>query len=184
MLRKVYIRSIVSLGDSEPDLKGILTPIEARRLGRLLKRALWTSVKALEQAGCKEPDAIITSTDYGCLENSLEFLKGVCEEEGATMRPVHFMQSTHNTIGSLIGIRLKCHGYNTTYSHRGKSMESALLDAWMQISMGDIDTALVGWYDEAAGGISEDHALAMLLTSNPESAIREICPPFNLKEYA
>lgn len=184
MPRKVYIRSIVSPGEGEPDLKGILTPIEARRLGRLLKRALWTSVKALEQAGIDKPDAIITATDYGCLENSIEFLKGVCEEEGATMRPVHFMQSTHNTIGSLIGIRLKCHGYNTTYSHRGNSMESALLDAWMQISQGDIDTALVGWYDEAAGGISEEHSLALVLTSNPDSAIREICPPFNLEEYA
>ena len=184
MPRKVYIRSIVSLGESEPDLKGILTPIEARRLGRLLKRALWASVKALEQAAIKNPDAIITATDYGCLENSIEFLKGVCEEDGAMMRPVHFMQSTHNTIGSLIGIRLKCHGYNTTYSHRGNSMESALLDAWLQISQGNIDNALVGWYDESAGGISREHALAMVLTSNPDSAIQEIRPPFNIEEYA
>ena len=41
------------------------------------------------------------------------------------LKPSLFMQSTHNTIGSLIGIVLKCHGYNNTYSHEGISFESA-----------------------------------------------------------
>lgn len=58
------------------------------------------------------------------------------------------MQSTHNTISSLIAIILKCHGYNNTYSHKGISFESSLFDAWIQIKSGMIRNALVGAHDE------------------------------------
>ena len=109
------------------------------------------------------------------------------------MRPIHFMQSTHNTISSVIGVYLNCHGYNTTYSHRGSSLESALLDAWMQIRTGEIETALVGWFDEeeplyaeslrSFGITLEDRAVAMVLSANGTGAIREITPPFNSGDY-
>jgi len=172
-MRPVYIKSMVSLGAEDPDFKQILSPLESRRMGRLLKRAVWCSQKALDKAGIGKPDAVITATDYGCMENSEAFLSGVLELDGASMRPVHFMQSTHNTIGSLIAIRLGCHGYNATYSHLGRSLESALDDAVMQIGLGDIDTALVGWYDErteamdATGLPGQAHAVAIVLTCNP-----------------
>lgn len=181
---KVYLQSIVSLGPSDPDFRTILSPLEARRMGRLLKRALWTSQEALEQAGLTVPDAIITATDYGCVENSVEFLKATLEPDDLPMRPVHFMQSTHNTIGSMIGIHLHCHGYNTTYSHRGNSLETALMDAWMQISSGEISTALVGWFDEGIPGFSpEDRAVSMVLTDSEDTSLRELVPPFNSKDY-
>ncbi len=193
MLRKVYIRSIVRLGAEDPDVRPLLTPIEARRMGRLLKRALWTSVEALRQAGIDKPDAIITATDYGCLESSIAFLNALCSKGELPMRPVHFMQSTHNTIGSFIGIRLQCHGYNTTYSHHGNSFDSALMDAWMQIALGDIDTALVGWYDEniplfsemlsAKSVEPEEVALAFVLSASPEGALHELTYPIHHCDY-
>jgi 3-oxoacyl-(acyl-carrier-protein) synthase len=43
---------------------------------------------------------------------------------------------------------MKCHGYNSTYVHKGVSFENALLDAWLQFAEGRIKTALVGGYDE------------------------------------
>ena len=191
--RKVYLLSIVRLGSEDPDFRAFLSPIEARRMGRLLKRALWTSREALRQAGISTPDAVITATDYGCVENSVEFLKASLEIDDAPMRPVHFMQSTHNTIGSLIGIHLHCHGYNTTYSHRGASLETALTDAWMQISSGEISSALVGWFDENVpifsdaltrmGISSEDRAVSMVLSNVEEASSRELVPPFNSKDY-
>lgn len=182
--KKVYLKSIVRLGPSDPDFRTILSPLEARRMGRLLKRALWTSRKALEQAGLTVPDAIITATDYGCVENSVEFLKATLATDDLPMRPVHFMQSTHNTIGSVIGIHLNCHGYNTTYSHRGNSLETALMDAWMQISSGEISSALVGWFDEGIPGFApEDRAISMVLTDSEEAYLCELIPPFNSKDY-
>ena len=111
-------------------------------------------------------------------------MKGLVD---APMKPTHFMQSTHNTISSLLAIRFKCHGYNATYSHRGASLESALMDAYMQIALGDIDNALVGWFDEktqdldaAFPGVVEDRAVSMVLCSkgsvevSPEN-FRELC---------
>ena len=172
MTREVKILSIVSLGDQDPDFGEVVSPIDARRMGRLLKRAVWCSSKALSKAGIDSVDAVITATDYGCMENSEAFLSGVLGFEDAAMRPVHFMNSTHNTIGSVIAIRIGCHGYNATYSHPGRSFLSALEDAVMQIGLGNIDTALVGWYDErtlkmdASGLPGYQRAIAAVLCSN------------------
>ena len=183
MMRPVHIRSIVSLGADDPDFRELLSPLEARRMGRLLKRAVWCSSKALEAAGVAVPDAIVTASDYGCVENSEAFLDAL--KGGDVPRPVHFMQSTHNTIGSLVAIRLGCHGYNATYAHKGESWRSALSDAWMQIALGDVETALVGWFDEvtprlrALDAALKEHATAVVLSAFPEGDILD--NPLNLK---
>ena len=186
MMRKVYLHARYELkpGDPEPDFRSPFSVMEARRMGRLLKRAVWTASEALKEAGIDVPDAVIIGTDYGCIENSESFLRALKGTDDAPMKPTHFMQSTHNTISSLIAIRLGAHGYNATYSHRGRSFESALQDAWMQIALGDIDTALVGWFDEMTPNLSasllsqgiepKEHALAVVLSANPEGAISEI----------
>ena len=172
MMRNITILSIVSLGMEDPDFREVIPPMEARRMGRILKRALWCSVKALEKADIAVPDAVITATDYGCMENSEFFLNGIMGIDDAAMRPVHFMNSTHNTIGSVVAIKLGCHGYNATYSHPGRSFLSAREDAVMQTGLGDIDTALVGWYDErtskmdASGLPGQERAIAVVLCSN------------------
>ena len=185
MMRKVYLHARYELkpGDPEPDFRSLFSVMEARRMGRLLKRAVWTASEALKEAGIDVPDAVIIGTDYGCIENSEAFLKALKGIDDAPMKPTHFMQSTHNTISSLIAIRLGAHGYNATYSHRGRSFESALQDAWMQIALGDIDTALVGWFDEMTPALAEsltrwgaepkEHALAVVLSANPEGAISD-----------
>jgi 3-oxoacyl-(acyl-carrier-protein) synthase len=174
MSRDVYIRAVVKLGAEDPDFREVITPMEARRMGRLFKRAVWCSSKALQEAHLEMPDAIITATDYGCMENSEAFLLGVLNPEEGAMSPTRFMQSTHNTIGSLIAIRMHCHGYNATYSHTGCSFRSALEDAMMQLQLGDIDSALVGWYDERTPAMDAmrlpgtEHAVAVVLSVNPK----------------
>ena len=183
MTRKVYIvsRSEIRPGAPDPDFRQLLSPMEARRMGRLLKRAVWTSRQALSAAGLEVPDAIMTATDFGCVENSESFLKALKGQVDEPLRPTHFMQSTHNTISSLIAIRLGCHGYNATYSHRGESLKSALLDAWMQISLGDIDHALVGFFDEVTPALLasfpdenlQEHCLSLVLSASAEGALCE-----------
>ena len=78
-------------------------------MGRLLKRAVWTSAEALKEAGIAVPEAVVIGTDFGCIENSESFLKALKGLEDAPLRPTHFMQSTHNTIASLQGIEPKEH---------------------------------------------------------------------------
>ena len=132
----------------EPDTKGLIVPSEARRMSKILKRTVCTAITALNESDIKQPDAIITGTGMGCMENSEKFLIDLSRFGEQCLKPTLFMQSTHNTISSLIAIILKCHGYNNTYSHKGISFESSLFDAWIQIKSGMIRNALVGAHDE------------------------------------
>ena len=130
----------------EPDYSKYFSPMAARRMGRLLKRSLATAVEALGQHPV--PDAIITGTGLGCIANTEKFLAAMIDNQEDFLQPTYFMQSTHNTIGSQIAQHLKCHGYNCTYSHRGTSFDSSLLDAYLQMQAGAIRSALVGGHDE------------------------------------
>ena len=141
----------IELSDSTglDELSEYVSPRETRRMGKLLKAATLTSLKALKQAGIEKPDAIITATTYGMLENSERFLSDMIENGEQSLSPTLFMQSTHNTIGSAIAIRLKCHGYNTTYTQGKDSLEWAMRDAKRLIATGKADIVLVGVHDEA-----------------------------------
>ena len=185
-LRPVYIRSVASLGAENPDFRQLFSPLEARRMGRLLKRAVWTSRQALDAAGLVMPDAIVTGTDFGCTVQSEAFLSALKRGGDATPRPTDFMQSTHNTISSLVAIQLGCHGYNATYSHKGNSFRSALQDAWMQISLGDADTALVGWFDEEFPQVGAvDRAVSVVLSASADGALASLeATSFSLEEEA
>ena len=159
-------------------------------MSRLMKRAVAVSQDALAQAGVTVPDAVIAGTGLGCIENTEHFLRSLTGLSDAPLRPTHFMQSTHNTIASLIAIRLKCHGYNATYSHLGISFESALLDAFVQLKAGRLGNVLVGAFEEmtpdfarilARGGYGvtdteplSETAVAMVLDTDPSGALCEL----------
>ena len=142
-----YVRAV------EPDYKQFFTPNEARRFGKILKRALLVSRQVMEESGVALPDAIITGTGLGCIESTEIFLDKLTRDGEEFLNPTHFMQSTHNTIGSLIAIDTKCKAYNNTYAHKGISFECALQDAFLQMKRGkseinSVSTALVGAHDE------------------------------------
>jgi len=142
-----YVRAV------EPDYKQFFTPNEVRRFGKILKRALLVSRQVMAESGVVLPDAIITGTGLGCIESTEIFLDKLTRDGEEFLNPTHFMQSTHNTIGSLIAIDTKCKSYNSTYAHKGISFECALQDAFLQMqhcrnAMHCVSTALVGAHDE------------------------------------
>lgn len=137
-----YLRS------QDPDFKPFLSPMRARRMGLILKRAIAVSLTALRNAGIECPDAIFTGTGLGCMENTENFLSAMCRDGEEMLPPTYFMMSTHNTISSAVAILLRCHGQNCTYSQKDISFESALLDAFLQLQVGGISNALVGVHDE------------------------------------
>jgi hypothetical protein len=132
----------------DPDFTASLSPVQSRRMCRLLKRVIVTARTTLQNAGVEMPDAIISGTGLGCIDNTEKFLHSILKNGEQYLQPTYFMQSTHNIISSLIAIDLKCHGYNNTYVHRGVSFEHALLDALLQFRQRRIRTALTGGYDE------------------------------------
>lgn len=137
-----YLRS------QDPDFKPFLSPMQARRMGLILKRAIAVSLTALRNAGIECPDAIFTGTGLGCMENTENFLSAMCRDGEEMLPPTYFMMSTHNTISSAVAILLRCHGCNCTYSQKDISFESALLDAFIQLQAGRMGNALVGSHDE------------------------------------
>ncbi len=137
-----YLRS------QDPDFKQFLNPMQARRMGLILKRAIAVSLTALKDAGIECPDAIFTGTGLGCMENTENFLSAMCRDGEEMLPPTYFMMSTHNTISSAVAILLRCHGCNCTYSQKDISFESALLDAFIQLQAGRMGNALVGSHDE------------------------------------
>ncbi|MCQ2144189.1 MAG: beta-ketoacyl synthase chain length factor [Bacteroidales bacterium] len=186
MKEKIYINaaSQIAPGCEEPDYRQFITPMEARRMGKLMKRSLATSLTALREAGIEHPDAIITGTFLGSVENTEALLMSLTGVSDAPMKPTNFMQSTHNTVSSMIGIRTASHGYNATYSHGLSSFESALLDALLQLELGEIENALVGLSDETSetfsmmlgkvGVESMDIASSIVVSRKAENALCRI----------
>ena len=146
-MNKVYVTAIVKDVPAE-DYGHYLPPMKARRMGKLQKRALVTALKAMEISGIEKPDAVLNGTAMGCMENTVQMLNGLAAEGEAVNMPTCFMQSTHNTVASMIAIYTKNHGYNTTYSHRTISFELALQDAFLRLRAGLARTALVCVNDE------------------------------------
>ena len=130
-------------------LRQYISAGEARRMSLLMKASTLSSMQALREAGIECPDAIITATAYGMLETSEKFLNDMLEQGEETLSPTLFMQSTHTTLSSAIAIRLKCRGYNMTYSQGSDSLRWALRDAKRLIATGKARTVLVGLHDEA-----------------------------------
>jgi hypothetical protein len=131
-----------------PSFRDYIAPNEVRRMGNLMRRALVTTLKVLNETGINNPDAIITATSTGSLDYTERLLDALTTDGEETLSPTYFMQSTHNTVGSALAIYTKTKGYNTTYSHGTQSFDDALLDAWMQMQLDKIRTALVGGHDE------------------------------------
>lgn len=148
---KIEVLSKVEITSEEQlmDIRKYVKPLEARRMGKIMKSSLLSSLKALQQAGIEVPDSIITGTRYGCLENSERLIEQIKEEGEGMLKPTFFMQSTHNTIGSNIAIMTHCHGYNVTYTQESHSLEWAIRDAELLLRSGKVKNVLVGCHDES-----------------------------------
>lgn len=182
--------------DALADIRKYVKPLEARRMGKIMKSSLLSSLEALNQAGISYPDAIITGTAYGCLDYSERLLRQMQEEGEVMLKPTYFMQSTHNTIGSNIAINTHCHGYNVTYTQEAHSMEWALRDACLLLKSGKVNNVLVGCHDESTplfndlllrSGQSQMpaiHSVAMVLTrkDNTSTGVASVNNQPNLGE--
>src|SRR3569833_233086 len=130
----------------EPDYKDYIDPKLARRMSSLIKRGVAAAKKCLE--GTEAPDALITGTAQGCMEDTVTFLTRMVEMNEEMLPHTAFIQSTHNTVAAQIALMLRCHAYNNTFVHKGISFESALFDAIMLLNAQEADNILVGGTEE------------------------------------
>ena len=132
----------------EPDYKSIIDAKLIRRMSRIIQMGVAAASECLQEAGVGIPDAIVTGTAYGCLQDTGSFLTKMVEHHEELLTPTAFIQSTHNTIGAQIALMLKCNHYNNAFVHRGFSFESALLDSMMLLMETPDINVLVGAIDE------------------------------------
>src|SRR5260221_5917387 len=166
----------------EPDYTTFIDAKSIRRMSRIVKMGVAAAYRCLREAGVEKPDAIVTGTAYGCLEDTGIFLSQLIGQQEEMLSPTPFIQSTHNTVGAQIALMLQCTGYNNTFVHRGFSFESALLDGMLLLQESAARTVLVGGLDEITeashsilerfglynhGAVAGEGAAFFLLTAEP-----------------
>ncbi len=132
----------------EPDYKEFIKPIQLRRMSRVLRMGVTSAGICLRDAGVEMPDAIITGTGLGMMEDTEKFLGSVIDNDEKFLTPTSFIQSTHNTVGAHIAVMLGCNKYNYTYVHGPVSFESALLDSMMRLDENPQENILAGGAEE------------------------------------
>jgi len=132
----------------EPDYSQFIDVKQIRRMSRIIKMGVVAAQMASRYAEIDNPDAIIVGTAFGCLEDTNSFLSKLVQYKEDMLSPTAFIHSTHNTIAAQVAIIFRCHGYNSTYVHKGISFESALMDAVLLLEEGTSKNVLVGGVDE------------------------------------
>ena len=132
----------------DTDINSYISAAEARRMTPQTKRMVAAARRAMSESGIEKPDAIICATQWGCMLQSMRFLQDMLDSDEQQLKPTPFMQSTHNTIASLVAILTGNHGYNSTYAQGKQSMDCAMADIRSQMSLGLIRSALILEFDE------------------------------------
>ncbi|WP_051312993.1 beta-ketoacyl synthase chain length factor [Sporocytophaga myxococcoides] len=142
----------------EPNYKEFISPAAARRMGKVIKMGVAAANYCLRDAKVENPDAIITGTGMGCLEDTENFLCNILNNKEQFLTPTSFIQSTHNTVGAQIALLLTCNNYNFTYVHRDFSFESAFVDSLLLLKEGEASNVLLGGVDEITPNHYSIHA--------------------------
>ena len=149
--KHLYISGTSYVSADEPDYKEVITDANLRRrMGRLLKMAVWCGLKSLDGVPSEMVAGIITSTGAGFMKDTISFGSSIFDREETLLNPSPFMQSTFNTASGYIALIRKIHAYNTTYVQQADGFAASLVDAAMLLDdAGEGNVALVGAFDEA-----------------------------------
>lgn len=148
--KHLYISGTSYVSADEPDYKEVITDANSRRrMGRLLKMAVWCGLKSLDGVSSEMVSGIITSTGAGFMKDTISFGSSIFDREETLLNPSPFMQSTFNTASGYIALIRKIHAYNTTYVQQADGFAASLVDAAMLLDdAGERNVALVGAFDE------------------------------------
>ena len=148
--KHLYISGTSYISADEPDYKEVITDANSRRrMGRLLKMAVWCGLKSLDGVPSERVAGIITSTGAGFMKDTISFGSSIFDREETLLNPSPFMQSTFNTASGYIALIRKIHAYNTTYVQQADGFTASVIDAAMLLDdAGEGNVALVGAFDE------------------------------------
>lgn len=132
----------------DSEVSRYISAAEGRRMTPQTRRIVVAARQVMEESGITMPDAIVCATQWGCMLQSMRFLQDMLDTDEQQLKPTPFIQSTHNTIASMIAIMTGNHGYNSTYAQGKQSYDCSIADITAQMSLGLIRSALVLEFDE------------------------------------
>lgn len=165
-----YDENIISA--INPVYKEYIPPAAARRMAKGVKIGVVASAMALKEAYVTIPDAIITGTGMGCLQDSEKFVSSMITNDEQFLTPTSFIQSTHNTVGAQIALGLQCKAYNFSYVNGAVSFESCLIDAQLMFQEQEVKHILVGGVDEHGAHTNNLHKLIGHIKKEPVSTVQ------------
>lgn len=153
--KHLYISDTSYISADEPDYKEVITDANSRRrMGRLLKMAVWCGLESLDGVPSEMVAGIITSTGAGFMKDTISFGSSIFDREETLLNPSPFMQSTFNTASGYIALIRKIHAYNTTYVQQADGFAASVIDAAMLLDdAGEGNVALVGAFDEVTSEV-------------------------------
>lgn len=198
--KHLYISGTSYVSADEPDYKDVITDANSRRrMGRLLKMAVWCGLKSLDGVPSERVAGIITSTGAGFMKDTISFGSSIFDREETLLNPSPFMLSTFNTASGYIALIRKIHAYNTTYVQQADGFAASLVDAAMLLDdAGEGNVALVGAFDEVTPEVDVirqrlglyrvgdgflplgEGAAAFLLSAAMPTDVSESCPATEL----
>ncbi len=147
-LKKPVIDNSGLLKAIEPDYTEFIGPVQLRRMSKIIKMGLTSALLCMKNSGISNPDAIITATGLGCMEDTDRFLNNLTDDDESMLNPTPFIQSTHNAIAARIAIDTGCNEYNMTYVQKNAAFEQAINDALIKLNGSNYSNILVGGTDE------------------------------------
>lgn len=143
---------------SQPIYKEFIPIVKLRRMPKLSRMAMATSLSVLKQANLENVGAIIAASGLGSLDDTERFLQKYIPAGDSLVPPVSFIQSGHNTVAGQIALNLKNHSYNMTHVQQNLSFEHALIDSllYLEENGGEV---LLGGMDEKISLLDELAAL-------------------------
>jgi len=131
-----------------PKYRDFINPVLLRRMNKFIRMGLASAIMCLNDARVETPEAIITATGLGSVEDTDKFLDNLTNDQEKLLNPTPFIQSTHNVVAARVAIHTGCHDYNMTYVHKNAAFEQALLDAVLKLNTGKYSSILLGASDE------------------------------------
>lgn len=135
--------------NSSSDYKNIIPPMQARRMTPSLCHLIASAHTAIQQSGIDKPDAIVVSTQWGCIVQTVSLLDQLTENGENSLSPTAFMNSTHNSAACTLARILDCKGYNITIVSESNLMDKAESQAEMLIKRGVVKSVLVCAFNES-----------------------------------
>ena len=136
-----------------------IDPMKLRRMDRLSRMVLVSSVEAMKDAGLSartmppERIGVVIGNGYGGTSCTEEFFEGLLMRGPAGVNPMLFPTTVPNSAASITSIELNLKGPNCTFCQKDISAEEAVIYAAELIRKGAADAVIAGGGEELNGVI-------------------------------